>query len=185
MSDRETAYLIRSMVSRGVVGKSDDSQETQTVDVAQWAGVDRTGVEVLQPFGVASHAPENGLVLLLAVGGDQGDLVALPVGAPGSRLGNLAEGEVALYTTDGSRVLIRADGAIEVTSSKSVDVKVPGARLEVRGTFVRGRMEGGERFVAAPGYAKLAAAGHFIAVSGAGVTASVPVIIGAEPGAGT
>ncbi|MFG1466753.1 phage baseplate assembly protein, partial [Xanthobacter sp. DSM 24535] len=126
MTDRETAYLIRAMVSRGVVSKSDDSQETQTVDVAQWAGVERTAVEVMQPFGIASRAPANGLVLLLAVGGDQGDLVALPVGAPGSRLGNLAEGEVALYTTDGSRVLIRADGAIEVTSSQSVDVKVPG-----------------------------------------------------------
>ena len=86
MSDRETAYLIRSIVSRGVVGKSDDSQETQTVDVAQWAGVERTAVEVLQPFGVASRAPENGLVLLLAVGGDQGDLVALPWPEPGLRL---------------------------------------------------------------------------------------------------
>ena len=184
MTTRETAHLIRGLVARGVVSATNDDAESQTADVGLWAGVKRKAIEILQPFGLASRPPRNGQVIVLAVGGDQGDLVALPIAAPGVRMGNLAEGETVIYGLDGSRVHIKADGAIEVSSTKNVDVKVPGARLEVRESMIRGRMDDGSRFATGPGWSKLAAGGHFVAASAAGVTVSVVPVVGPEPGAG-
>ncbi|WP_051356900.1 phage baseplate assembly protein [Azorhizobium doebereinerae] len=185
MPDRETAHQIRGLIVRGVVSATNDNAESQTADMTLFAGHDRAKVEVLQPFGIASRPPEKGGVcIVLAVGGDQGDLVALPVGAPSMRLGNLAEGEVALYTLDGSRVHIKADGSILAVSSKAVTCEVKGNRLEVTPDYVRGRMTDGSRFAAGQGWAKLSAGGHFIAASGAGVTCSIIPVVDSEPGAG-
>lgn len=184
LSDREAAHILRGLISRGVVRVTKDDGETQTADVDLWHGVSRKGVEVAQPFGLASRPPPDGMALVLAVGGDQGDLVMLPVTAPGDRLSDLGEGEAALYAADGTRVHVKADGTVEVLASTSVTVTVAGNVLEVREGFIRGRMSDGSRFVAGPGWSKLAAGGHFVAASGAGVTVSVMPVVGAEPGGG-
>lgn len=181
MPDRETASLMRGLATRGVVKATNDNGETQTATVTQWKSVEHKDVEVLQPFGLASRAPRNGLVILLAVGADQGDLVALPVGSPGVRLGNLEEGESALYCLDGSRVHVKKDGTIHLTTTKAVVCERDGRTLELRDDFVRGRMQDGSRFAAGPGWAKLSAGGHFIAAGEGGITASAPVVIGSEP----
>lgn len=182
MTPREIMHALRGLVTRGLVSAADDTGETQTVDVTARQGARLTAVEVAQPFGLASNAPAGGLVVLLAVGGDQGDLVALPVGAPSARLGKLAPGEVAIYCADGSRVHVRADGTIDVLSSTAVHAKVTGGgELDLTTTMVRGRMESGERFVAAGGVAKLVVGGHFLAATPDGLRASGAVTIGAEP----
>ncbi|MDI4664721.1 phage baseplate assembly protein [Xanthobacter autotrophicus] len=181
MPDRETAHLIRGLVTRGRVTASNDNSEAQTVNVTQWKDVEHADVEVLQTFGLASRAPRNGLVVLFAVGGDQGDLVALPVGQPGVRLGNLDEGEAALYCIDGSRVHIKADGTVEIVTSNKVVCKKDGHTLELTDGYVRGRMDDGSRFTAWAGGAKLSSGGHFLAVTSAGITVSVPPVVGAEP----
>ncbi|MEP9350563.1 phage baseplate assembly protein [Xanthobacter sp. KR7-225] len=183
MSIRELAYALRGLITRGVVGKTDDTAETQVVDVTGRHGAKLTRIEVAQPYGFASNAPAGGLVLLLAVGGDAGDVVALPVGAPSSRMGKLAPGEVALYGLDGSRVHVKADGSIDIVSSKAVTARVPGVgAVEIAESFVRGRMESGEKFAATAGVAKIAAGGHYLAATSAGPRASAAiVIVPAEP----
>jgi phage gp45-like len=57
--DRETAHQIRGVVSRGVITGSNDNGESQTVDVKIFDGIERQGVEVLQPFGIASRGPKK------------------------------------------------------------------------------------------------------------------------------
>lgn len=184
MSDRETAHAVRGLIARGVVSETKDDAETQTARVDLWKGVTRKDVEVLQPFGVASRPPAGGSAVVLAVGGDQGDLVMLPVGAPGLRLGELEEGEAALYAIDGSRVHAKADGTVEAIATTSVRLEVDGNVLEVNADFIRGRMADGSRFAAGPGWAKLVAGGHHVSVSSAGVKVSVAPVVGPEAGAG-
>lgn len=183
MSLRELAYALRGLITRGVVGKTDDTGETQVVDVTGRHGARLTKVEVAQPYGFASNAPAGGLVVLLAVGGDAGDVVALPVGAPSSRMGKLAPGEAAIYGQDGSRVHIKADGSIDIVSSKAVTARVPGVgAVEIAESFVRGRMESGEKFAATGGVAKLVAGAHYIAATATGPRASAVITISpAEP----
>lgn len=182
--DRETAHVLRGLIARGVVVATADDEETQTGTVDLWQDVQRKDVEVLQPFGVASRPPANGAAVVLAVGGDQGDLVMLPVAAPGQRLGDLGEGDAALYGLDGSRCHVKADGTIEITGSAKVRVVVNGNVLEVEPGFIRGRMASGERFAAGPGFAKIVAGGNHVSVTSGGVVVSVAPVVGPEPSPG-
>lgn len=194
--DRETAHSIRSIVMRGVVEKTEDDQESQLAKVKIGAGIERTDVEVMQPFGVASRAPAGGAAVLLAVGGDTGDLVLLPVSSPAFRLGKLAEGEAALHGWRANRVHCKADGSIEIQGLVRVLIKVGettvevtadhvvarrgSAELELTAERVRGSVDG-SRFVASAAAAKLVSGGNFVAVAPAGITSSVPIVVGADP----
>lgn len=145
MSWGEIEARLRGLVRRAKPRSMDDTGASQTADVSILNGEHRSGVEVLQPFGVASMPPEGSLLVVLAVGGDQGDLVAFPAAAPGARMGNMKPGEAMLYGLQGQRVLCRADGAVEILAatkayitgktveieaSSAVSVKAPKIRAE-------------------------------------------------------
>jgi phage baseplate assembly protein V len=135
--DRETANALRGQAVRGVVAASNDGGMVQSVDVETHEGVVRSGVEVLQQYGVTSRAPAGGLVVLLALGGDEGDQVALPVASPSDRMGGLADGEVALHDAGGNRVHLKAGGTVEIQGATAVFVKVGGTEFEVTAGGVR------------------------------------------------
>lgn len=180
----EIAKQLRGLVSRGKVKGSNDSAESQTLDLTQWAGHERTEVEVLQPFGFASRPPANGLVILLAVGGDQGDLVALPVSSPGNRLGNLAVGESALYSILGARFHAKADGTLHAWSPVRVKAEVKETVMEVEDGLVRGRIgtgEGAPRIVVTPELVKLRLGDDWIVIKDGQIVSSKPIIIGPDP----
>jgi len=118
-----------------------DEGAVQLVDVETHEGVVRTGVEVLAPYGFSSHSPlDGGLVVLLAMGGDQGDAVALPVGNPGARMGGLAPGEAAIHDAAGNRVIIRAGGVIEIQAATRVLIQAPELRIEADTVTVQGQV---------------------------------------------
>lgn len=182
MYDQESANYVRGIVQRGVVTGTNDNGGIQTADVTVMRDHRRSGVEVYQPWGLASNPPAGGVSLLFAVGGDQGDMVALPVGNPAMRLGNLKAGEVALFSSDGSRVLIKPDGTIDVVATKSCKVRVQDkAVVELTETMIRAKLEGGGRFVAKAGYAKMVGGGAFVAATGGQVIVSSAPVVGAEP----
>ena len=135
--DHETAAALRGQAVRGVVTAIRDEGLVQSIDVETHEGVVRSRVEVLQQYGVTSHAPAGGLVVLLALGGDEGDQVALPVACPSARMGGLAPGEVALHDRAGNRVHIRAGGIVEIRGATSVLVVVGGTEWEVTPGGVR------------------------------------------------
>lgn len=125
----------RAQILRAVVHRVADGAETQQVDVETHEGLVRAGVEVLQPYGFASvpPAPDGALAVVLAIGGDPGDLVVLQLGAPSSRLGGLGPGEVALYDQRGNRVHIKAGGVIEVRAATKVRVEAPSVEIIASG----------------------------------------------------
>lgn len=126
----ELAMAARGLVARGVVTAVYDDKGVQLVDVVTHDGVARTGVEVWQPYGFAASPPEGGQVLLLAVGGDQSDLLALPASHSGARFGGQQRGEAALYDDLGNRAHIRRGGLIELLASALVRIKALAARIE-------------------------------------------------------
>jgi phage gp45-like len=65
------------------------------------------------------------VVLLLAVGGDQGDLMALPATCPSVRFGRLQPGEAVIYDADGNRVHLRAGGIVEVHAATRIRLVAP------------------------------------------------------------
>ena len=182
MYDQESANYVRGIVQRGVVTSTNDNGGIQTADVTVMRDHRRSGVEVYQPWGLASNAPGGGVTLLLAVGGDQGDMVALPVGNPANRMGKLKSGEVALYSSDGSRVLIKPDGTIDVVATKGCKVRVKDqAVVEVTEDMIRAKLASGSRFVVKASFAKMVGGGAFVAATGGQVIVSSTPVVGAEP----
>lgn len=174
------------MVARVAVRSINDGGSNQTADVAVYAGVDRTGVEVAQPYGFASVSPGGGMGLAFANGADQGDLVLLPIGNPAYRLGNLKPGEVAMYGQDGSRVHVKEDGEIEATSSKKLLLHVNAMTVEVDKDADLLRVRHGEgadapRLTVRPNYVKMAFKGRAIIITDAGIFSTEPIIIGPDP----
>lgn len=184
MSDAETAHAYRGIVARSVVRSTNDGGGSQTASITTHRHVDRTDVEILQQFGVASRAPKGGSMIVLAVGGDQGDLVGLPVAAPGNRLGKLEEGESALHNAKGDRTHIKADGSIESISTKRVKSRVKTVTSEItedRVVAAIGTGAAAPRVVVRPTYAKLRVGDHWLVVTPAGIVCSVMPVVGPDP----
>lgn len=134
MNLAELVAALRGQVARAVVRRVDDTGNTQVADVQTHDGVLRGSVEVYQPAGFASAPPAaGGLALVLAVGGDQGDMVVLPVSAPSSRMGALAPGEAAIYAPDGTRVHVKANGEVHVHARAKVFVQAPVVQIVAAG----------------------------------------------------
>lgn len=138
--NNEDAASLRGQVVRGVVHSVDDAAGSQALVVETHEGVIRSGVPVLQPYGLASRPAPGGLTVLLAIGGDQGDMVALP-STGGARLG-VETGEAALYTDEGTRVHLRSGGLVEVAAATEVAVVVGGVvfRVTSGGVHVLGNL---------------------------------------------
>lgn len=183
-ADAETAHQIRGIVARAVTRSSNDTGGTQTTNVEVHRHVERTDVEVLSPFGIVSNPPPGSETVVLAVGGDQGDLVALQAGSPEHRLGGTKPGEAGYHNIKGDRSLARLDGTIEHVSAKRVISKVKTATVEVLEDRIIGKL--GEaadapRFVVRPGYAKLRCGVHWFVVTPAGIFCSVVPVVGPDP----
>lgn len=130
MSDHETTSKIRGMVRRVVLKNIKDDGEAQTASVEVADGIWRDNVEISQVYGLSSHAPEDGaLAIVLAIGGDEGDMVALPVGNPSKRLGGLGKGEVGIYNEHGDKIVVDAGGNIRATSATTVSAEVGGSKF--------------------------------------------------------
>lgn len=124
---------LRSLVSYALVDAIDDTGGAQMATLRTGTGVSRAEVEVMQPFGFSSVPPADGATtVVLAIGGDPGNLAALMVANPSTRFGGLQAGEAVLYAADGSRVHIRQGGVIEVWG-KSVTVNATTAIINAPG----------------------------------------------------
>lgn len=122
--DRETAGKIRGITRRSVLKNLKDDGEMQTASVEVADGVWRDNVEVVYPFGFSAHVPEDGaLGIVLAIGGDEGDLVVLPVANPSTRMGKLAPGEAALYNQFGDKLVLKPSGDLELESGATITIK--------------------------------------------------------------
>ena len=114
----ELDMIVRGAAVRGTVYNLDDTGGAQLVDAETHAGVARAQVEVLHPYGFCASAPAGySYTVLLAMGADQGDMLALPPAAPSLRFGNLAPGEVAVYDSAGNRLHIKAGGNIDLLAA--------------------------------------------------------------------
>lgn len=181
MDVKEIVHAFRGIVSRAVVRSTNDKGGSQTASVTTHRHVDRTDVEVAQPFGFSSRPPAGGVMIVLAIGGDQGDLAGLPVAAPGSRLGNLAEGEAAMHNLKADRIHVKADGTIEIVSANKVLVKVKDTTVEVTEDRVVAKVGGDARTVVRPTYVKMRKGPNWFVVKDDGLYCSVVPVVGPDP----
>ena len=143
----ELEARLRGIVRRAKARGLDDTGAAQTASVTVLNSEARSDVEILQAWGSGAVPPagsgatdataglregSGAVMVVFAVGGDQGDLVGLPAAAPGARMGGLKPGESVIYGSAGQRVLCRADGSVEVMSARKVYLS--GKTTEVEST---------------------------------------------------
>lgn len=106
------------MVSRAVVRRIDDGGLMQRLQLTLFGDDDGEDVEVaddvehVQPYGVSFVPPANSEAVVLAVGGNRDNLVALGAVSRAHRPTGAAEGEGGLYTLDGWRVFLDRNGNV-------------------------------------------------------------------------
>lgn len=140
-----TLRRVRLSIGLALIDGIDDSGGVQTAQVRLLRGeVGRA--RRYQHFGFSSHPPAGSPSVTLAVGGHRSHLVIVADDGPG-RIRDLAPGEVALYTADGTTVVCRVGGRVEITAATEVLVDAPllrctgdvadaaGTMQEMRDTF--------------------------------------------------
>ncbi|MGV2066356.1 phage baseplate assembly protein domain-containing protein [Agrobacterium sp. 22-226-1] len=132
---------MRGMIRRVTVKDIKDDGQMQTASAEVAEGVFRSDLEIMQPYGLISVPDDDGAVgVALAIGGDEGDMVLLPLGNPSQRMGGLSKGDVGLSNKFGDRMIIKASGGIDVQAANSITFKVGGVTmtLDASGLSVEG-----------------------------------------------
>ncbi len=131
----EIVNKMRGLIRRVTVKDIKDDGQMQTASAEVAEGVWRDDLEIMQPYGFLSVPDDDGAVgVALAIGGDEGDMVLLPLANPSQRMGGLGKGDVGLSNKFGDRMIIRAGGGIEVQAASSITFKVGGVTMTIDAT---------------------------------------------------
>ena len=122
---------ISGVVVRAIVKLVDDSKKMQALQLSVLAAETREGVERFQNYGVTSVPFGDAEALVLCVGGRREHAIVVAVDDRRYRLKDLAAGETALYTRFGSKVLLKANGDVEVTPKSGQDIKLAAGSKKV------------------------------------------------------
>lgn len=124
------ARRVRLMVGRGVVSLVKDSLKMQGLQVTLLSGEVRD-LERFQNYGFTSAPHDGAEVAAVFVDGNRNHGLAICVDDRRYRLAGLKNGEVAVYTDEGDKIVLKRGGVIEMTASQKVRMVTP--LLEVTG----------------------------------------------------
>lgn len=122
-----------NMIKRGLVTLPGSDADPYCRTQVSYMGKTKN-IEVVFPYGLAANLPENALVLLFNVQGQEENMAGIG-NTPTQRFKNLAPGEVVVGSPRfGNYVKFGASGVIEIASTGALNVTVPGsANLTVAG----------------------------------------------------
>lgn len=151
---------IALMVGRSVLELVDDTPPVQVVQLSLLDDEVRANVERVQEYGFTSHPHPGADAVAVAVAGSRDNLVVVAVDDRRYRLRALQAGEVAIYTDEGDKIVLKRGGTIEVTAATKVLITAPlvqctgnlqvDGNLVVNGTgAVAGNLDGGANITAA------------------------------------
>ncbi len=124
MNDVEDLHnRMRGMIRLVTMKNVKDGGKTQTASIEVADGIWRDEVEVMQPYGFASHVGDGALAIALALGADEGNVMLLPVANPSARMGKLAENEVGLYNASGDKFVLGAGGEMTIKSGQQITIR--------------------------------------------------------------
>jgi len=122
---------VANTVTRAIVQLVDDSRKFQALQVEMLAGEVRENVERVQNYGFTSvplPPDEDGVgpeAVVVSVGGRRDHAVVIACDDRRYRIKGLVGGEVAVYTDQGDKIVLKRDGHMELTASTKVLVTCP------------------------------------------------------------
>lgn len=113
-------------IGRAVLRQADDAGGAQRLQVSLLAGETRGEVERFQDYGFSSHPIAGAEAVVVSVGGNRDNPVAVVVADRRSRPQGLAAGEVCIHShIAGQRITLKADGSILIQSAAKVRLEAP------------------------------------------------------------
>lgn len=143
------ARSLRLMVGRAVVRLVNDGLKMQSVQVSLLADEVRDDVERMQEYGFTSHPHPGAEAAVVCVGGERGHAVVIAVDDRRYRLKGLQQGEVALYTDEGDRIVLRRGNAIEISTVNLTINASEGVYMDTPLLHVNGHIRDSVRTMAA------------------------------------
>lgn len=114
-----------NMVARAVISLVDDAKKMQLVQIDVLDGETRADVERVQNYGFTSVPLKGAEAAVMFVGGRRDHGLVVAVDDRRYRLTGLQDGEVAIYTDQGDKIVIKRGGDIEVTAATKVKITAP------------------------------------------------------------
>lgn len=130
---KERVFL---MIGRAVIAAVDDSKDIQEAQISVLAGEAMERIPRIQEFGFASNPPKDSEAIVVALGGNRENLVIIATDKRTVRFKNLASGESAIYTDDGTHIHLKKNGTLDVLAATKVLVTVP--ETEITGNVLIG-----------------------------------------------
>lgn len=124
---------IANLVGRAVLQRADDTKKVQSLQLDVLDGETREGVERFQNYGFTSVPQSGAEAVVVFLGGARDHGVAIAVEDRRYRIGNLESGEVAVYTDQGDKIVLKRGGTIEITASTKVVLTTPTVELAGNG----------------------------------------------------
>lgn len=110
-------------VGRAILSAAaDDSKKMQSLQISLLSDETKDDVERFQNYGFTSVPFEGAEACTVFVGGDRDHGIVIAVDDRRYRLKGLEAGEVAMYTDQDDKIVLKRDGTIEVVSSTEVKV---------------------------------------------------------------
>lgn len=116
---------VRLLISRAVLSLIDDSQMLQRLQVQLMADEERGDVERFQNYGFTGVPKPGAEAIAVSIGGSRSHMVVIAVDDRRYRLTGLEEGEVAIYTDEGDKIVLKRGREIEVTAGTRVILDTP------------------------------------------------------------
>lgn len=100
---------------RGLVARTDDTKKMQRHQARLLAKETKDDIEHFQPYGFTSVPKGGAETVVLFLGGNRSHAIAIVTDDRRYRLHGLESGEVALYTDEGTSVVLKRGKVVEVT----------------------------------------------------------------------
>lgn len=125
---RALAPVTRAMqlsIARAVLLLVNDASKLQGLQVSLLADEVRDDVERFQNYGFTAHPHPGAEAVAVAAGGNRDHVLVVAVDDRRYRLRGLAQGEVAIYTDEGDKIVLKRGGVIEVTAATKLRIVAP------------------------------------------------------------
>jgi len=113
------------MIGRAVLLAVNDSNGRQLIKVSGLAGEIQENVAHYFNYGFTSNPLPGAEAVVLYLGGDRDNGIAIAVEDKRYRLKGLTSGEVAMYTDEGDKVYLTRGGIIEILAASKVAITAP------------------------------------------------------------
>lgn len=123
-----TGPLARAMklsIGRALLHAVQEGGNRQLLQIEALKGEVRDGVERVQQYGFTSHPLAGAQAVFVCVGGNRDHPVVVALDDPRYRIKDLQAGEVAIFNHQGTKVVLKLDGKIEITGATEVLVDTP------------------------------------------------------------